>query len=331
MTLVYAIILFVLLIFPHELGHFLVAKAVGVKVNEFSFGMGPAIFQRQKGETLYSIRIIPIGGYCAMEGENGNSDDERSFGKKPVWAKLSVLLAGAGMNILIAIIVLSLMMGIIGTPTTVVDKVEKGSPAYKAGIQTGDRIVEIDHKEIKEWKDVATKISEEKTNKEVVLHRDDREIAVNVTPTEAEDGRMVIGIVAKNSHNAFTAISSGFKGTWNMTKGIFSSFKMLISGDAPASDIAGPIGIITMVNDTNQYGLYYFGFLIALISLNLAIINLLPFPALDGGRILFVFIRAITGRKITDEMEGKVHMIGMMFLITLLIFATWNDIARLFA
>lgn len=331
MTLIYAIILFVLLIFPHELGHFLVAKAVGVKVNEFSFGMGPAIFQRQKGETLYSIRIIPIGGYCAMEGENGDSDDERSFGKKPVWAKLSVLLAGAWMNILIAIIVLSLMMGIIGTPTTIVDQVKEGSPAYTAGIQTGDRIVEIDHKEIKEWKDVATIISEEKTNTEVILHRDDREIAVNVTPTEAEDGRMVIGVVAKNSHNAFTAISNGFKGTWNMTKGIFSSFKMLISGDAPASDIAGPIGIITMVNDTNQYGLYYFGFLIALISLNLAIINLLPFPALDGGRILFVFIRAITGRKITDEMEGKVHMIGMMLLIALLIFATWNDIARLFA
>lgn len=331
MTLIYAIILFVLLIFPHELGHFLVAKAVGVKVNEFSFGMGPAIYQKQKGETLYSIRIIPIGGYCAMEGENGDSDDERSFSRKPAWAKLSVLLAGAGMNILIAIIVLSLMMGIIGTPTTVVDQVKEGSPAYAAGIQTGDKIVEINHKEIKEWKDVATIISEEKTNTEVILHRDDREIAVNVTPTEAEDGRMVIGVVAKNSHNVFTAISNGFKGTWNMTKGIFSSFKMLISGDAPASDIAGPIGIITMVNDTNQYGLYYFGFLIALISLNLAIINLLPFPALDGGRILFVFIRAITGKKITDEMEGKVHMIGMMLLIALLVFATWNDIARLFA
>ncbi len=330
MTLIYAIILFVLLIFPHELGHFLVAKGVGVKVNEFSFGMGPAIFQRQKGETLYSVRIIPIGGYCAMEGEDGDSDDERSFAKKPAWAKLSVLFAGAGMNILIAIAVLSLITGIIGMPTTVVDKVQAGSPAYEAGIRTGDKIIEIDQKKIKEWKDVATIISESDKTTEIVLERDDGKVIVHVMPTMAEDGRKFIGIATKSSHNAFTAIGNGVKATWNMTKEIFASFKMLISGDAPVSDIAGPIGIITMVNDTNQYGLYYFGFLVAFISLNLAIINLLPFPALDGGRILFVFIRAITGKKITDEVEGKVHMIGMLLLIGLLLFATWNDIVRLF-
>ena len=125
MTIIYAIILFVLLIFPHELGHFLVAKLVGVKVNEFAFGMGPALFQKQKGETLYSIRLVPLGGYCAMEGENEESDNSRAFNNKPGWAKISVLLAGSAMNVLIAILAMTIVMGYVGTATTTIDQVSR--------------------------------------------------------------------------------------------------------------------------------------------------------------------------------------------------------------
>lgn len=330
MTAVYAIVLFVLLIFPHELGHFIVAKAVGVKVNEFAFGMGPALFQREKGETLYSIRLIPIGGYCAMEGENEESDNPRSFNNKPGWAKISVLAAGAAMNVLISVLALTIIAGVAGSATTTIDAVDKGSPAYAAGIETGDQIVRINDTEIKDWEQVGNAIASSPEQADVTVLRDNREVTMEVVPKQAEDGRYIIGITAEVSHNPGTALITGMESTWNMTVMMFQSLYMLISGDVPASDIAGPVGIVTMVSDTTNYGWYYFVSLVALMSINLAIINLLPFPALDGGRILFVFIRKITGKMISDDLEGKIHMIGMLLLFALMIFATWNDIARLF-
>ena len=330
MTAIYAIILFVLLIFPHELGHYIVAKAVGVKVNEFAFGMGPALFQKQKGETLYSIRLIPIGGYCAMEGENEESENPRAFNNKPGWAKISVLAAGAAMNVVIAIVVLSIVSGIVGSATTTLEQVEKNSPAYEAGIQADDKIIQIGDTKIDMWADVTGALGDAGEPVSITVERGGEELVKEVTPKKLEDGRYVIGITAKVSHNPFTAVVNGVKSTWNMTILMFQSLYMLISGDVPASDIAGPVGIVTMVSDTTDYGWYYFASLVALMSINLAIINLLPLPALDGGRILFVFIRKITGKMISDDLEGKIHGIGMLLLFALMIFATWNDIVRLF-
>ena len=331
MTAVYAIILFVLLIFPHELGHFLVAKAVGVKVNEFAFGMGPALFQKQGRETLYSIRLIPIGGYCAMEGENEESENPRAFNNKPGWAKISVLFAGAGMNVLIAVIVLSIVMGISGSATTTIDEVQKDSPAYVAGIQAGDVISAVDNQEVKDWSDLTKYIGVSEKTVEVTVSRDGEPLTVTVTPELAEDGRYIIGITAQVSHNPVLAVENGLKSTWNMTLVMIDSLRMLITGDVPASEIAGPVGIVTMVSDTNTYGWYYFASLVALMSINLAMINLLPLPALDGGRILFVIVRKITGKMISDDLEGRIHTVGMMLLFALMIFATWNDITRLFS
>lgn len=330
MTAIYAIVLFVLLIFPHELGHFIVAKAVGVKVNEFAFGMGPALFQREKGETLYSIRLIPIGGYCAMEGENEESDNPRSFNNKPGWAKISVLVAGAAMNVLIAILALTIIAGVAGSATTTIDKVDEGSPAYVAGIDAGDRIVSVNETDIESWSQVGEAIGASPENVAITVERDGEAVTMDVIPKKTEDGRYVIGITAKVSHNPAQALVNGVKSTWNMTIVMFQSLYMLISGDVPASDIAGPVGIVSMVSDTTSYGWYYFVSLVALMSINLAIINLLPFPALDGGRILFVLIRKITGKMISDDLEGKIHMIGMVLLLVLMIFATGNDIVRLF-
>jgi len=330
MTAIYALILFVLLIFPHELGHFIVAKAAGVKVNEFAFGMGPALFQRQKGETLYSIRLIPVGGYCAMEGENEESDNPRAFNNKPGWIKISILAAGAAMNILIAITVLTIVSGIAGSTTTTIAAVEQGSPAYEAGLQPEDRIVAVDEKRIDQWSDLIHYIGSTQQEVSITVLREDGEITAAMTPRKAEDGRYVIGITSKVSHNPVTAVKNGVISTWNMTMMMFESLKMLFTGAVPASDIAGPVGIVTMVSDTNTYGWYYFASLVALMSINLAILNLLPLPALDGGRILFVIIRRITGKMISDDLEGKIHGIGMLLLFALMIFATWNDIVRLF-
>ena len=182
MTIVYAIILFVLLIFPHELGHFIVAKAVGVKVNEFAFGMGPAIYKKQKGETLYAIRLVPIGGYCAMEAENEESDDERAFTNKPWWAKISVLVAGAGMNVLIAILVLSIIMGYVGSATTSIDKVQAASPAQEAGLAAGDKILSVDDKEIGSWQDLTTAIGKSEKPLSITVERNGEELTLNAAP-----------------------------------------------------------------------------------------------------------------------------------------------------
>lgn len=333
MTLIYALILFVLLIFPHELGHFIAAKSVGVKVNEFAFGMGPAIFKRQRGETQYSVRLVPLGGYCAMEGENEESDSSRAFNNKPGWARILVLLAGSAMNVLIAVLALSVVFGYIGSATTTIDEVQEDTPAYEAGILSGDRILETDGKPVRQWSDLSQSVSsaaEKGKDIEITVERNGGEKHFTVTPEKDGDGRYVIGITSKVSHSVFAAAENGIKGTWNMTESLFSALGQLFSGGISADEISGPVGIVTMAGETGKYGAVYFGYLVALISLNLALMNLLPFPALDGGRILFVFIRKITGKMISDDLEGKIHGAGMILLLGLMIFVTWNDITRLF-
>ena len=333
MTLIYALILFVLLIFPHELGHFIAAKSVGVKVNEFAFGMGPAIFKKQKGETQYSVRLVPLGGYCAMEGENEESDNSRAFNNKPGWAKILVLLAGSAMNVLIAVLALSIVFGYIGTATTTVDEVQQDTPAYEAGILSGDKILEAGGKQIEHWNDLSEAVSSsfrDDKEVEITVERGGNEKSFTVIPEKVEDGRYIIGITSKVSHSVFDAAENGLKGTWDLTKSMFTMLGQLVSGGISADEISGPVGIVTMAGETERYGAVYFGYLVALISLNLALMNMLPLPALDGGRILFVFIRKITGKMISDDLEGKIHGAGMIFLLGLMVFVTWNDITRLF-
>ena len=329
LTAILAVFLFVIMIFPHELGHFVVAKAVGVKVNEFAFGMGPAIWKKQKGETLYAIRIFPIGGYCLMEGENEESDNERAFNNKSGKAKIAVLLAGSVMNVLIAILVMIILMGVIGSPTTTIAKVESGSPAYTAGIQKGDTIVAVNSSKVKEWNDLSTLISKNTKGMTITVNRNGADRELQVTPVKS-DGRYIVGVTPAVSHNAFTAVKNGIISTVTMTRTMFISLQQLFSGQVAAKNLSGPVGIVSLVHQSELYGLYYFFYLLAFISINLAVINMLPLPALDGGRIVFVIIRAITGKKITDSMEATVHAAGMILLLGLMVFVTWNDIVRLF-
>lgn len=330
MTAIYAIILFVLLIFPHELGHFLAAKAVGVKVNEFSFGMGPALVKKQGKETMYSIRLIPLGGYCAMEGENEESENRRAFNNKPLGAKFFVLAAGSAMNVFIAFLCLTIVMGVIGSATTTVNQVEQDSAAYEAGILSGDRITAVNGASIDAWNQLSEAISGSGEAVSVTVERKGEPQNFTMTPKENEDGRFVIGVTPVVSHNVITAAGNGAKGTYNVTKAMFVSLKQLITGGVSADQITGPVGIINMAGQTSRYGFIYFGYLVALISLNLALINLLPFPALDGGRIVFAIIRKVTGKMISDDLEGRIHSAGMMLLLVFMIFVTWKDIARLF-
>lgn len=345
-TAILAIILFCVMIFPHELGHFIAARAVGVKVNEFAFGMGPAIWKKQGAETLYSIRLFPIGGFCAMEGENGDEDKgdagssydaERSFAAKKPWQKIVVLAAGSFMNVLCAVLIMTLVLGIMGFTTNKIGEITPGSPAEAAGLSAGDEILSIDGNEVESWNDVITYMPQSDTEAAITVDGQDGQKTVQVQPvlmeSEAANGEMVehyaIGITSKISHNPVTALQGGVVSTWNLGKMIFESLGMLISGEAGADDLTGPVGMVQMVSETATYGFWYYGFLTAMICVNLAIINMLPLPALDGGRIIFVLLRLVIGESISDKLEGVVHFIGMTLLMGLMIYVCFNDVIRL--
>ncbi len=338
-TAILAILLFCIMIFPHELGHFIAAKKTGVRVNEFAFGMGPKIWKKQGEETLYSIRLFPIGGFCAMEGEDEDSEDPRSFGSKKPWQKIIVLAAGSFMNVVCAIVIMCLIVGIMGFTTTTIDEVTEKSPAAEGGLVTGDKIVEINHQEIKEWTDVSSMISQTKEKTAVfTVKRNGETVDCKVTPklteTTDENGNAQkyysVGITCKISHSPIKAITNGTKATWNLTKTMFAAIGDLFTGKASPDDLSGPVGMVQMVSQTSQYGFWYYGFLTSLICINLAVINMLPLPALDGGRIIFVLYSWITGKKVSEKVEGTIHFVGLALLMLLMVYVTFNDVTRIF-
>ena len=328
-------VFFVILIVPHEFGHFITAKMMGVKVNEFSFGMGPSIWQKQGKETLYSVRLFPIGGYCALEGENEDTGDPRAFNSKPGWKKIIILLAGVTMNMITALLIVSMVLLYAGEPTLTLNKVESGSPAYTAGVRPGDTITAVsetgssEKTDIKEWNDLTG--FNEKNHDGYVLYvdRGGKEKSFTVVP-EKKDNRYLIGISPVISHNVIHAVRNGVISVGRMTGMIFEGFAMLFNGQASVDDLSGPVGIVSAVNESTGYGIVYYLLLTAMMCVNLAIINVLPLPALDGGRILFVIIRKVTGKMISDELEAKIHAIGMALLLALVLLITFKDVGKLF-
>lgn len=330
MTIIYAILIFCLLIFVHEFGHFIAAKACGVKVNEFAIGMGPAFFKKQKGETQYSLRIFPIGGFCAMEGEDEDSEDERAFNNKPAWQRACVLAAGPFMNLLTATLLLVVIATWAGQPTTTINKVIDGSPAYEAGLQKGDEILGIDGKKIDEWNDLLTVVGQTKNDTvSFELDRDGKKMTIQSRVEYDEQAqRNKVGVSPVFKHSLAEGTVNGVKNTGKMTVMMYDILKKLVTGEVSVKELSGPVGIVYAVNDSAKAGVIYVIYLSALLSLNLAIMNLLPLPALDGGRLLFLVIRKFTGKRMTDEMEGKVHFVGIMLLLLLMVYVTWNDIVR---
>ena len=334
MTIFLVILLFVILIFPHELGHFVAAKLCGVQVNEFAFGMGPVILKKQGKETLYSIRAFPVGGFCAMEGEDTEeaTENPRAFNNKSWWKKIIILVAGAAMNIIIAFLVMIFAAVYMGTPTTTINSVTDGGAASMAGIQAGDKIVRVSDSRVDSWEEFVGCMQKEiKADKtiSITVERNGKEKTFSLSSQRQKNGKYVIGVVSKQRHNLFIGMKNGMASTVKMTKALFESFKMLFTSKEAINQVSGPVGMIKIVSDAAGLGVFYYLYLVVLISLNLAIFNLLPLPALDGGRIIFVIIRMFTGRAISDKVEARVHMIGMALLLTLTVFVTWNDIMRL--
>ncbi len=328
-TIIIVIIMFELLIIGHEFGHFITAKKVGIKINEFSIGMGPALFRRQKGETVYALRAFPIGGYVAMEGEDDDSEDERSFGRKSIPAKCLVVAAGAIVNYLMAIVFLIIIAMIVGSPTTAVKEVVPGGAADSAGIRAGDVIVSIDSNPMESWTDITSSINSSNPDKGVSIQveRGDRLIVFdNVRASQDETGKKLIGIYAAYERNIFDAVKNGVLGSFDLIKVMFKSLKMLVMGEASVKDVVGPVGIVSVMDSAAAQGWIYVLYISALISVNLAIVNLLPFPALDGGRLLLLLIAGITGKQLSTEAEGRLHYLGFLLLMALMVLVTIKDV-----
>ncbi|MGI6752077.1 MAG: RIP metalloprotease RseP [Anaerovoracaceae bacterium] len=327
-TAIYAIVIFCLLIFVHELGHFLTAKAVGIKVNEFALGMGPKILSFGKKETTYSLRAFPIGGFVSMEGEDEDSDHERAFNKKPAWARAIVIVAGSVMNFLTAIVIIAIIVLIVGVTTNVIGIVSPGSPAEEAGLLPGDRIVAIEGASIDSWQDVINGIGGSQGDRiSLTVERGNERISI-ISDFENSEGRRIIGIQSKPEHAVLPAIKAGVLNILYWTREMFFFLGQLFTGQGSMNDLMGPVGIVSTINDQAKYGILSIANLAALISLNLAIVNMLPFPALDGGKLLFLVIRRVTGKAITDEMEGKIHFAGLMLLFGLMIYLVIQDFGR---
>lgn len=355
-SILFGIFLFSLLIFIHELGHFVAAKTFGVQVNEFSMFMGPVLFKKQKGETLYSIRLIPIGGFCEMEGENGDSISPRSFTAAAWWKRLVILVAGPLMNLLAGLV----LFGCFFAPqeryiVPVVEQVEQGSAVAadenRDGIREGDRILEIDGERIYMYSDfdlVLTANADSQNNPEnrhdLVLLRDGqrvvlRDFAMQKREFQEEDGSVSLryGFSFGSVERSVTTL---LKQIWNAClsniRMVRISLKMLFTGKAGLKDMSGPVGIVQMMTETSarSSSLYYaflnmlsFG---GLISVNLGIMNLLPIPALDGGRsvgvVLTALVEGITRRKINPKYEGYIHGAGMILLFALMGIIMFKDI-----
>lgn len=328
-----AIIVFGLLVLIHELGHFTVAKLVDIKVHEFSIGMGPKLAQVKKGETAYSIRALPLGGYVRMEGEDEASDDLRSYNNKSVLSRIAVIFAGPFMNFVLAICLFSIIFYYIGTPTTRIDEVIPQSPAQDIGIRSGDIIHSIDGKRMDTWQDVIDAIGNSDENPiDIVIIRDGNKMEKTVRATrDADTDRITIGIVAAMEKSVFLSVQNGFIMIKDITIDVLTFLKGLVTGGSNVSgEVMGPIGILSLVGEVAKTGWLDIVNLTAVLSVNLGLINLLPIPALDGSRIMFLLAEVLRGKPIDPEKEGVVHLIGFGILITLMLFITYKDILNLF-
>ena len=338
MTVIYAVLIFGVLIFVHELGHFLTAKSFNILVHEFSIGMGPAIFKRKKGETQISLRALPIGGYVKLEGEDGDSDNPRAFCKAKPWKRILVLVAGAAMNILLGFLIYIIIFSFAPKiPTPVVNKTDvfDNSPAAEAGILPGDVITAINGSKVNIYGDVSLDLylNGQKGNEpiDITVKRNGEKLLFRLTP-KAENGRYLIGFEPKLEKPDFkNVMHNAFYNTIFIVKAVYVSLKELIFGRVSMNEISGPVGIVGEISEAAKYGILDVLSLAALIAVNLGVMNMLPFPALDGGRVLFVLLEMLRGgRKLKPEVEGYFHMIGFLLLIALMLFVTYSDLSKLF-
>lgn len=364
------------LVFVHELGHFLVARLMGVRVNEFAIGMGPRLLKWGKGETIYSIRLLPFGGFCAMEGEDeeaptpaamgGNADREltesedksRSFAAKPVWRRILIVLAGATVNLLLGYLLLLGYNGFLqkpyddkGTvlfPTTTIAQLEESTPAYQTGLRPGDRIIEVNGRRILMDTDLTMEMQNDSDGVlAMVVRRPTEDGSEKVTLpavkferlTDEETGRSylkynfsLLGEV-RTLGNTFTYSA---KQAVSIATVVWRTLVDMVQGDYGLNDLSGPVGTVDIIADAvgqanSLEGLRTLVMLMVMITINLGVMNLLPLPALDGGRLVFLIIEGITRRKVPAKFEGLLHFAGLIVLLLLMLVITYSDVTKFFA
>lgn len=342
MGIIIAIIIFSFIIFFHELGHFVLAKLNGVEVQEFAVGMGPALFTKEYHGTLYAVRILPIGGYCAMGEDDEATDSPANFNNKSVWARISVIAAGPIFNFILAFVCAVILVMLAGYDQPVVGSLNEDYPAAEAGLLPGDRIVEMNGKNIHLFREVQTfNQFHQGEEVEIVYERDGEQGAVTLQPRYNEEiDYYLLGINSSgNTEATFTkALQYGVYEVKYWIDTTLSSLKMLVTGQIGIKQLSGPVGIVDVVDSTYKESRDYGALAVTvnmmelgiLISANLGVMNLLPLPALDGGRLVFLVIEAVRRKRIPPEKEGYVHFAGIVVLMALMVVVMFNDIQRVF-
>ncbi|MDO4800159.1 MAG: M50 family metallopeptidase [Bacillota bacterium] len=315
------------IIFFHELGHFTLAKLNGILVHEFAIGFGPTVWRHQGKETKYALRLFPLGGFVMMEGENEESESDRSFSRKTAWQRFTVLVAGALFNFITGFVMILLFMMLVGFPTTTIGEAVEGMPAYEAGLRAGDRILAVGGVETPTWTEITQAIAASGDAVDFRVERDGQTIDFSVR-TRVEEGRRIVGIRTKETPDPGSALPRAWKAFTAFFVDIFRFFGEL-GKPGVAQNVVGPIGLFLTVGEVQRSGLLNLLFLAGFISVNIGVINLLPIPAFDGGRIVLVLIEMIIRRPIPRKFETVVNLIGVALIFTLFLFTLFNDLGRL--
>lgn len=350
-SIIIGLLIFTVIVVVHEFGHFIVARKCGIFVEEFAIGMGPKLFTFKPGETLYSIRLIPLGGFCKMLGEDTDSKEERAFNSKKVSSRCAVILAGAAMNFVLAFFTIIFISSFSSILTLKISKVSENSPAQKAGIEIGDQIIKVNGKKIGLFEDLPLALSEsvgrelsfsiKKSSGEIVQKQ--------ITPMKSGDyyilgiqGSEKLGFFAKSVAGLERAgfgetINNAYHTMFFYVKIVTQGVTKLLTLNVKKEEMSGPIGIVSMIGTTYDETIGYGVFatvitmlrFMALLSVNIGMFNLLPFPALDGGRFIFLIIEGVRGKPIPPEREGMVHLVGFALLMILAVFIAYNDIVNI--
>ena len=318
----------------HELGHFVVGRLLKFKITGFSIGMGPVLFGKEKNGTLYALRAFPIGGMCQFYGEDSDTGSNDGFNDHPVWKRFLVVLAGPVMNLLLALILSVAALSAYGNYMPQIAEIMDGTPAASSGLQEQDIITAVDGKSVTFYNEVFDMITGCREDSiRLTVNRDGRTEQLTVdgiyNEEKASNFLGVSIIPARLRYSFARSVTGAFSYVGSVIRQTFEFFGVLLSGNAQSGDVAGPVGTIAYISEAVRYGFEVILQLSILINISLGIMNLLPIPALDGGRILFYVVEAVRGKPIDREKEGIIHLIGFVLLMALIVFLTFNDISNL--
>lgn len=337
-TFIASVLVFGLLIFIHELGHFFVAKRVGIMVHEFSLGFGPKVFGHKRGETIYNLRLLPLGGFVRMAGMDPNEQEDngipidRAFNNKTAMQRFAVVIAGSLMNFVLAIVLFAFIFMWQGMPyvTTEIGGVVKGFPAEKAGLRVGDRIVAVNNTTVEDWNKLVLE-----TNKHpgeplsLTVQRGPEQVKLSITTAKDETGQYKIGITPTEplvkKLNPLAALAAGTSFTFQICGLILTFIGQMFTQQVPV-ELGGPVRVVSEIGKAAAFGNYQLMQLAAFLSINLGLFNLLPIPALDGSRALFLVWEKVSGRPVEPSKEGFIHLVGFGLLLLLMVVITYNDI-----